>query len=240
MARGYLNLPEITADRFVPDRFAAVPGGRLYRTGDRVRRLPTGDLEFLGRTDLQLKVRGFRVEPSEIERVLLGVPAVRQAAVALRGEVLVAYVAGGHVTPEAVIARIRDELPEFMVPQRVVLLDAMPLNANGKIDRAALPAPEAETAAPAPGTTARPRTETELAVAAVWAEMLKRDAISATDNFFELGGHSLLAIRILGRLSRTFGMRLSMRTLFDAPTVAQLAAEIDRQRSAATSTGSGN
>ena len=240
VARGYLNLPEITADRFVPDRFAAVPGGRLYRTGDRVRRLPTGDLEFLGRTDLQLKVRGFRVEPSEIERVLLGVPAVRQAAVALRGEVLVAYVAGGHVTPEAVIARIRDELPEFMVPQRVVLLDAMPLNANGKIDRAALPAPEAETAAPAPGTTARPRTETELAVAAVWAEMLKRDAISATDNFFELGGHSLLAIRILGRLSRTFGMRLSMRTLFDAPTVAQLAAEIDRQRSAATSTGSGN
>ena len=241
VARGYLNLPEVTADRFVADRVSGAPGARLYRTGDRVRRLPTGDLEFLGRTDLQLKVRGFRVEPSEVERVLLGAPHVSQAAVALDDGLLVAYLAGGAIDADAVLARVRDELPEYMVPQRAIILEAMPLNANGKIDRTALAAAAAAAAAdvfvaPADVAPAAPATETERSVAALWAEMLKRDAVSATDNFFELGGHSLLAIRILGRLSRTFGIRLSMRTLFDAPTVMQLAAEIDRQRPAATST----
>ena len=220
---------------------SGAPGARLYRTGDRVRRLPTGDLEFLGRTDLQLKVRGFRVEPSEVERVLLGAPHVSQAAVALDDGLLVAYLAGGAIDADAVLARVRDELPEYMVPQRAIILEAMPLNANGKIDRTALAAAAAAAAAdvfvaPADVAPAAPATETERSVAALWAEILKRDAVSATDNFFELGGHSLLAIRILGRLSRTFGIRLSMRTLFDAPTVMQLAAEIDRQRPAATST----
>ena len=240
VARGYLNLPEATADRFVTDRVSATPGGRLYRTGDRVHRLPTGDLEFLGRTDLQIKVRGFRVEPSEVERVLLGAPNVRQAAVALRGEALVAYITGERADAQTVLARVREELPEYMVPQRVVLLGSMPLNANGKIDRAALPAPEPESPVASAGASeALPATETERAVAAVWAEMLTRDVVRSTDKFFELGGHSLLAIRILGRLSRAFQLRLSMRTLFDAPTVAQLAAEIDRQRPAVTSTALG-
>jgi acyl-coenzyme A synthetase/AMP-(fatty) acid ligase/acyl carrier protein len=235
VAAGYLNLPEATADRFVADRLSPAAGGRLYRTGDRVRRLPTGDLEFLGRMDLQLKVRGFRVEPAEIERVLLGAPGVRQAAVALHGDLLVAYVTGAGIDEQAVLGRVRGELPEYMVPQRVAVLDAMPLNANGKVDRSALPVPGAEPTASGVNSGA-PLSETEIAVAAVWAEMLKRESVGATDNFFELGGHSLLAIRILGRLSRTFRIRLSMRTLFDAPTVAQLAAEIDRQHHAVTST----
>jgi len=239
VARGYLHRDALTAERFVE-----VDGvGRAYRTGDRVRRLEGGAIEFLGRADDQVKIRGYRVELGEIEQALLAHPAVSQAVAILQaGESarLVAYVvarAGGsdystahaeRLTPEGVIEWAAARLPEYMVPTAAVMLERLPLSANGKIDRAALPDP-AETAAE-PTRRVAPRTETEEAIAAIWMDVLKRDSIGVTDDFIALGGHSLLAIRVLGRLSRKFGVRLPLRTLFDAPTVEQLSEIVDLER----------
>ena len=224
VAQGYLGRPDLTAERFVADPFAGVPGARMYRTGDRVRQLPTGDIEFLGRTDDQVKIRGYRVEPAEIETVIRSVPGVTQAAVVARGDRLVAYVCGS-TPPGSVRDAVAARLPEYMIPHAVVSLDRLPLTPNGKLDRAALPDPDA-TAPDAP-THVEPRTPTEVAIAQIWAEVLKRERVGAEDNFLELGGHSLMAIRILGRLSKTFGVRLPLRVLFEAPTVAALALQID-------------
>jgi amino acid adenylation domain-containing protein len=237
VARGYLGRDDLTAERFV-----AVAGEtRAYRTGDRVRRLPDGALEFIGRTDDQVKVRGYRVELGEVEQVLREHPGVGQAVAAIRGEGvearLVAYVvprqagsdyASAHANraiPESVHDWAAARLPDYMVPAAVVALDALPLGPNGKVDRAVLPDPVAAAPA-APGRVA-PRTPTEEAIAAIWTEVLKRDEIGVTDDFISLGGHSLLAIRVLGKLSRKFGIRLPLRVLFDAPTVAQLAELVD-------------
>jgi acyl-coenzyme A synthetase/AMP-(fatty) acid ligase len=219
VARGYLGRNELTAERFV-----TIDGERRYRTGDRVRRLPTGDIEFLGRLDDQVKVRGHRVELGEIEAVLGRHQRVRQAVVALVDDRLVGYIVpqAEHVDDALLAAHVAAELPDYMVPQAWVRLHSVPLNANGKVARSALPKPTvAETA---DGT---PRTEVERKLAAVWAEVLKKESIGIHENFFALGGHSLLAIRLLGRIAKTFGKRLSLRALFENPTVAELALQVE-------------
>ena len=240
VTQGYLNRPALTAERFT-----TFHGLRVYRTGDRVRRLPDGTLEFLGRADDQVKVRGYRVELGEIEQALRGHPGVEHAAVILRQDsdaepALVAYAVakqagyavshGDRPTSEKLREWVAAQLPEYMVPSAVVLLEQLPLTANGKLDRGALPAPGATTTAA--DAYVAPRTDTETKLAAIWAEVLKRDRIGATDNFLTLGGHSLLAIRVLGKISKTFGVRLPLRILFDAPTIEQLAQRIDAERAA--------
>jgi acyl carrier protein len=223
----------------------------MYRTGDRVRWLRTGALEFLGRADDQVKVRGYRVELGEIEHVLREHPAVAQGVVMLRipvetadgvtsEPVLVAYVvarsegyAAAHAeraTPDTLREWITARLPEYMVPSVIMVLDKIPLTANGKIDRRALPDPTAVSAA---NSYVAPRTETESALVAIWTDVLKKERVGITDNFMSLGGHSLLAIRVLGKLSRQFGLRLPLRTLFDAPTIESLGAIVDQEVNAA-------
>ncbi|MGW4896842.1 amino acid adenylation domain-containing protein, partial [Kitasatospora sp. NPDC004240] len=228
LARGYLDRPGLTAGRFVAD--PSGPGGsRMYRTGDRVRWNAEGNLEFLGRTDDQVKIRGFRVELGEIEAVLAEQPEVARAAVTVRTDEeprLVAYtvpVAGRVVPPDALRARLRERLPEYMVPSAFVVLDAMPLTPNGKLDRRALPAPERQSAAPGRA----PRTATEQLLAGLYAEVLGVPEVGADDDFFDLGGHSLLATRLVARARSVLGVELRLRDLFDAPTVAELAAAVD-------------
>jgi len=231
-ARGYLGRPELTADRFVPDPFSGEPGERLYRVGDLARLLPDGNVEFLGRVDLQVKVRGFRIEPGEIEAVLADHPAVRAAAVlappdAAGGRRLVAYVAPPG--PEAEIREfLRAKLPDYMMPSAFVWLEALPLTPSGKVDRRALAAIEAAPG-PAEGFVA-PRTESEELVAAIWAELLGRDEIGVRDDFFHLGGHSLLATQVVSRVRRLLGVELAIRTLFESPTVEALAHRIEQAR----------
>jgi len=219
VAWGYVNREALTRERF-----ATIDGERRYRTGDRVRRLRNGDIEFLGRLDEQVKVRGFRVELGEIEVVLTRHPRVRQGVVALVDDQLVGYVVptSENVDDSALTAHVAAELPDYMVPATWVRLHTVPLNANGKVDRAALPRPTVTAA-----TDGAPRTETEVRLAALWADVLKKDAIGVHENFFALGGHSLLAIRLLGRIAKTFGQRMTLRTLFENPTVAELAARIE-------------
>jgi amino acid adenylation domain-containing protein len=228
VARGYLNRPELTAARFVRDSFSEDAGARLYRSGDLARRLPNGDLEYLGRIDHQVKIRGFRVELGEIEAALSQQPEVREVVVIVREEGgdrrLVAYVVGsaqGDDLAGELRARLRRLLPEYMVPSAFVLLDRLPLNQNGKVDKKALPAPGA------PGGSGRdrvpPRGPVEEAVAAVWKEVLGLESVSVHDNFFDLGGHSMLAARLLGRLHEAFAVDVPLRSLFQRPTVAGLA-----------------
>ncbi|HEX7239407.1 MAG TPA: amino acid adenylation domain-containing protein, partial [Longimicrobiaceae bacterium] len=231
LARGYLGRPELTAERFVPDPFGRVPGGRVYRTGDRARWLEAGELEFLGRVDQQVKVRGYRIEPGEVEAALLADGRVREAAVVARedapGEVrLVAYAApaeGAALTGAELRAGLRERLPEYMVPSAFVLLERLPLNANGKTDRRALPAPDAAGA----GEYSEPQTGTERMLAAVWAEVLRVERVGTHDGFFALGGHSLLAMQIISRVRREAGVEVPLRTLFEAPTLGALAARVD-------------
>ncbi|MEW5928796.1 MAG: amino acid adenylation domain-containing protein, partial [Gemmatimonadota bacterium] len=231
VARGYHGRPGLTAERFVPDPFGAA-GARLYRTGDRVRRRQDGKLEYLGRTDQQVKVRGFRIEPGEIEAALREEPRVRQAVAVVRDagtpgdRRLVAYVVAGEGEPVAAAelrGRLRERLPEHMVPGVLVFLDRLPLTANGKIDRRALPAPEHGSAE----AYAAPRTPTEETLAGIWAEVLGAGRVGVEDGFFELGGHSLLAMRVLSRVRQAFGTELPLRAVFEAPTVAALAARIE-------------
>ena len=234
VARGYLGRPGLTAERFVPDPFGA-PGSRLYRTGDRARRRADGEIEFLGRVDEQVKIAGFRVEPGEVEAVLAEHPAVAQAAVLARefegaGLRLVAYaVPRAEGVDEAELRRwLRERLPGFLVPSALVLLDALPLSAHGKIDRRALPAP-AELDPPLPGF-AEPRGDTERVVAQAWREVLGIPRVGADADFWALGGHSLLAMQVLSRVRRRLGVELPVRALFDAPTVAALAAAVEAAR----------
>ncbi|MBV9775389.1 MAG: amino acid adenylation domain-containing protein, partial [Gemmatimonadetes bacterium] len=227
VGRGYLGRPELTAERFVPDPFAAESGARLYRTGDRVRWLADGNLEFLGRIDHQLKVRGFRIEPGEIEAALERHPAVREAVVVAREDVpgvrrLVAYLTTGDAEPTTAELRehLRERVPEYMVPGVFVTLDALPLTSNGKVDRRALPAPEA---GPAPERVHEaPRTATERTLLEVWSEVLRRERIGIHDDFFELGGDSILSIQVVSRARRA-GVHVTPRQLFENPTVAGLA-----------------
>ncbi|HEX6745675.1 MAG TPA: amino acid adenylation domain-containing protein [Longimicrobium sp.] len=225
VARGYLARPGLTAERFAPNPFAAA-GGRMYRTGDRVRQLADGALEFLGRADRQVKVRGFRVEPGEIEAALLSHPAVQAAVVTLAGEEprLAAYVVPGQGegAPEELRRFLAARLPDYMVPTHVVALDALPLTPNGKVDRAALPAPEAAAA----GAFAAPRTHAERTLAAIWAEVLQVDEVGIHDDFFDRGGDSILAIQVAARANAA-GLRLNPNRIFDHHTIAELAAIAD-------------
>jgi len=229
VALGYLNQPALTAERFVRDPFSSQAGARMYRTGDLARWLTDGTVEFLGRTDFQVKVRGFRIELGEIEAALHAHPAVREAVVVVREDApgnkrLVAYCAGGDAAdPEALRAHLLATLPEYMVPAAFVWLQALPLTANGKVDRRALPAPEGDSFATR-GYEA-PVGETEQAVAEVWSEVLGVERVGRHDNFFELGGHSLLAVRVIGGL-RQRGVHAEVRALFTAPTLAELAMEV--------------
>ncbi|HEY2740280.1 MAG TPA: amino acid adenylation domain-containing protein, partial [Thermoanaerobaculia bacterium] len=224
LARGYLGRPDLTAERFVPDAFGEA-GGRLYRTGDRVRRRQDGLLEFLGRFDDQVKIRGFRIEPGEIETVLAVLPGVREAVVLARSDRspgdrrLVAYVVGD-ATPDTLREDLRARLPAHMVPAAFVVLPAFPLTPNGKVDRKALPAPESPRGE---AVWMAPSGAVEELVAAIWTDVLGLDRVGAEDNFFALGGHSLLATRVVSRLRATFGIEVPMRRLFEAPTVSALA-----------------
>ncbi len=233
VARGYGGRPDLTAERFVPDGLSGDAGARLYRTGDRVRWLATGQLEYLGRTDFQVKVRGYRIEPGEIETVLGRHPAVREAVVLAREDApgerrLVAYVGAAEAVPAAELrAHLRESLPEYMVPSALVVLEALPISPNGKVDRRALPAPE-----PGGGEAEyeAPRSVTEELLAEIWAEVLRAERVGIRDSFFELGGHSLLATRVVSRVREAFGVELPLRALFEAPTVAGLAERVDALR----------
>ncbi|MCY1022339.1 non-ribosomal peptide synthetase [Pyxidicoccus sp. MSG2] len=231
LAWGYLGRAELTAERFVPHPFSARPGARLYRTGDRARWLPDGRIEFSGRLDGQVKLRGFRIEPGEVESALLRHPGVREAVVVARedgpgGKRLVAYfVPHGEAPATAELrAHAQAKLPEYMVPSAFVALPALPLTPNGKVDRKALPAPYVE--APS-GEQVAPRTAMEQVVAGVFGPLLGLEQVGADSHFFELGGHSLLATQAVSRLREVVGRELPVRALFEAPTVAQLARRLE-------------
>jgi amino acid adenylation domain-containing protein len=257
VARGYLARPGLTAERFVPDPFAARPGARMYRMGDRARwreesaevrecvsaevnpAVPhsrtdalthsrTAFLEYLGRLDAQVKVRGVRIEPGEIEAVLRRHPAVEECAVVARTDAagdtrLVAYVVGA-AEADALRGHVGRSLPDYMVPGAFVSLDALPLTPNGKLDRKALPAPELASAE----RYVAPRTPTEELLSGIWAEVLRLERVGAEESFFDLGGHSLLATRVVSRVRVVFGVDLPLRAVFDRPVLSGLAAEIDR------------
>jgi amino acid adenylation domain-containing protein len=230
VARGYLGRPQLTARTFLPDPFSGRPGARMYRTGDRVRRLPDGVLEFLGRTDGQVKIRGYRVEPAEVEAALLAHTEVWEAAVGVGngpgGEPrLVGYfvAAGDGTDPAALREHLRARLPDYMVPAALVRLDALPLTSNGKVDRRALPAPPDAD----PAAYVAPRTAAEEALAAVWAEVLGVERVGVRDDFFELGGHSLSAARLVARVRERLGRELSLGELFRGATVERLARALE-------------
>jgi hypothetical protein len=246
---GYLNQAALTAERFVPDPFAARPGERLYRSGDLARLRSGGDLEYLGRIDHQVKVRGFRIELGEIEAALARHPAVREAAVLARPDSagdtsLVAYlvlatdgaaaawsfpsqVGGTAVAPSSVVHELRQflhaSLPEHMIPAVYLALAQLPLTPHGKVDRRALPAPDPVSAAEPNGRVA-PRTAAEGTLAAIWCEVLGVPGVGVRDDFFLLGGHSLSAARILARVRDALGAELSLAALFENPTIEGLAA----------------
>jgi amino acid adenylation domain-containing protein len=232
LARGYLARPDLTAERFLPDPISGQPGARLYRTGDVAIRREDGALEFRGRADHQIKIRGHRIEPGEIETVLERMPGIARAIAGARGsgaeQRLVAWVvaeasAEAPAEPE-MRAALRKCLPESMVPAAFVVLDALPLNANGKVDRAALPEPGAARAI---AVHVPPRTPSEEAVCGIWQELLKRERVGALDDFFELGGNSLLATQVVSRLKAAFPVDLPLRRFFEGSTVEALASVVD-------------
>ncbi|QOH34520.1 non-ribosomal peptide synthetase [Burkholderia cepacia] len=223
LARGYLGRPALTAERFVPDPF--VPGARMYRTGDLARRRADGALDYLGRVDTQVKLRGQRIEPGEIEALLRAAPGVNDAVVIVRDEQLVGYVARGDAAQldrAALLDTLRAHLPAYLVPSQLIELDALPVTPNGKCDRHALPAPVRETAAEAALAT-----DTERALAGIWQRVLHVDAIGRDGDFFLLGGHSLLATQAHAQANLHWGLALPLRTLFDTRTLARCAEAID-------------
>ncbi|WP_164020351.1 non-ribosomal peptide synthetase, partial [Pyxidicoccus trucidator] len=234
LARGYLGRPELTAERFIPNPFSSAPGERLYRTGDKVRWLADGHLEYLGRIDFQVKLRGFRIELGEIEAVLSSHPSVREAVVVLREDRLVAYaVPQPEHSLDATSLRsfLQQRLPEYMVPSAFVSLAALPLTTSDKVDRKALPAPDGALAAGVEFVA--PRNETEQRLAALWSEVLRVERVGIHDNFFELGGHSLLVTQVVSRIRASLGVELPLSTLFEAPTLEALARTVETSTQAA-------
>jgi amino acid adenylation domain-containing protein len=228
---GYFGRPELTEAAFIKNPLSRNGKDRLYRTGDLATMLPDGNFRLLGRIDDQVKIRGMRVEPSEVESVLIAFPGVREAAVVAREDVrgekqLVAYVvraAGAAIDRSALRAHVRENLPDYMVPSAFVMLDALPLTANGKVDRKALPAPEldygeAEYVPPRPGV--------EQVVAGIWLDVLRLERVGRNDNFFAVGGHSLLATQLISKVRSRFAIELPLRTLFEAPSVAEFSQRI--------------
>jgi nonribosomal peptide synthetase DhbF len=237
LARGYLKRPALSAERFVADPFGT-PGSRMYRTGDLTRWRAEGVLEFLGRADQQLKIRGFRIEPGEIEAALVRHPSVAQAVVIARegpggDQRLVGYVvaqSGQRVEPVPLRTHLAQSLPEYMVPGAIVVLEALPLTPNGKLDRKALPA--AEFGVIGRAAWRAPRTAQEEILCGLFAETLAVPQVGIEDNFFELGGHSLLAMRLVNRIRLALGLELAIRSLFKAPTVAELAGRLKKAEAA--------
>jgi aspartate racemase len=246
LARGYLNNPELTAEKFIPHPFSSEPGARLYKTGDLARYLSDGTIEFLGRVDNQVKIRGFRIELGEIESILLQHSEVKEAVVLAREEVdggesglqgsqlpekrLVAYLLarpGANVAASEVRVFLKEKLPDYMVPSTFVFVDAMPLTPNGKLDRKLLPEPNRSNSG-LPDALATPGTLMEELIAGIWAAVLNLDKFGIHDNFFDLGGHSLKATQVVSRLRETFRIDLALRVLFEAPTVAELAVRVEQ------------
>jgi len=237
LARGYLDRPELTARHFIPHPFSAEPGARLYRSGDLALFRPNGEVEFRGRRDGQVKIRGFRIELDEVMSAINAHPTVQTSVVVVREDTpgerhLVAYVVPvprADLTPGELRAAVAARLPDYMIPAAWVLLEALPLTPNGKIDRDALPPPERAPAWPTAqeGQEAAARTPVEERVATIMAGLLKHDRIGLDDNFFLLGGHSLLGTQLIVRVREAFGVDLTLRALFQAPTVAGLAAAIE-------------
>ena len=231
LARGYLNQPALTAEKFVPDPFGGRSGGRLYRTGDLARYLPDGNIEFLGRIDTQVKLRGFRIELGEVEAVLREHSAVREAVVALREDVagdkrLTAYLTfhhQEHPDGDELRAFLKEKLPDYMLPSAFITLSAIPLTQNGKVDRSALPAPAQKRQ-----DRILPSTPLEEVLAGIWAQVLGIDQVGINENFFELGGHSLTATQVVARIREIFEIDLPLREFFEGPTIAELARGLRR------------
>ena len=236
VARGYLNRPELTAEKFIPHPFSQQPGARVYRTGDKARLLPNGEIDYLGRVDEQLKVRGFRIEPGEIENALRQLPSVHEALVAARevapgDKRLIAYVVKREeCTINELRGSLKERLPEYMIPSAFVFLEEIPLTPQGKYDRRALPAPgrfeESHLVAP--------RDVLELQLTEQWEELLHVPC-GVTDDFFELGGHSLLAVRLMSRIERLYGKNIPLNTLFKAPTIESLASILRQEKDGSSS-----
>ncbi len=236
LAKGYLNRPELTAERFITDPFGAESGARLYRTGDLARYLPDGQVDFLGRVDHQIKIRGYRIEPDEIISVLNGYPAVQTSMVLAREDTpgdkrLVAYVVlnqGMSASTNALQKWLAECLPDHMIPAVFVGLDTLPVTANGKVDRAALPAPDASNILQREDITATPSTPIEERLVEIVAPLLGLEQIGVDANFFLLGGSSLMGTQVIMQVTDSFGVDLSLRTLFEAPTIRQLSIEIEQ------------
>ncbi|NOK21667.1 non-ribosomal peptide synthetase, partial [Corallococcus carmarthensis] len=236
VARGYAGRPALTAERFVPDGLSGEEGARLYRTGDVVRWRADGQLDFVGRIDAQVKVRGFRIELGEVENALRAAPAVKDAVVLAREDSpgdkrLVAYVVGEALDVTVLRAHLKQHLPEYMLPAAFVSLETLPLTSNGKVDRKALPAPDASTLRASHAYEA-PATPLEEKLATLWGEVLRVPTVGRTDNFFELGGHSLLATQLVARVRAALDVELSLRALFEAPTIVALAERLQRASTA--------
>ncbi len=236
LARGYLNRPELTNEKFIPNPFSDEPGACLYKTGDLARYLPDGQIAFLGRSDHQIKIRGFRIEPDEIVSVLNGHSAVQMSLVVAReytpgDKCLVAYIvlaSGAQVTTSSLRDTLMTRLPDYMIPATFVQLEALPLTPNGKVDRASLPAPDA-TNTLRDEVIITPNTPLEEQLAGIVATLLSIEQVGIDDNFFLLGGHSLLATQVILRVAEVFGVELSLRSIFEAPTIRQLAVEIEQR-----------
>lgn len=235
VARGYLNQPELTSEKFIPDPFSPEPGARLYRTGDLARFLDNGEIEYLGRIDDQIKILGHRIEPNEISAVLDRHPAIQSSVVVAREDGccekrLVAYVVLNSSAQTSTVELqefLGEQLPRYMVPPVYVHLESLPLTRNGKLDRTALPGTDLENTLGNDAFTA-PRTPIEKRLAVIVCSLLELEQVSVNDNFFLLGGHSLLGTQLIGQVRGTFGVELALRTLFDSPTIEQLAFETER------------
>ena len=237
LARGYFNRPQLTQEKFIPNPFSLEQGTCLYKTGDLARYMPDGNIQFLGRLDHQVKVRGFRIEPGEIETILNQHPKVRETVVITRenqagDKRLVAYVVSQELAPTHTELRrfLKEKLPEYMLPSAFVLLTTLPLTPNGKVDRRALPDPEGLSLELAVDYV-MPQTEAELLIAAIWQEVVQLEKVGIHDNFFEMGGHSLLMVQIQNKLQDSFGRELSVVELFKYPTIHALARYLSQEQS---------
>jgi acyl carrier protein len=233
LGRNYFNRPGLTAATFIPHPFSSEPGARLYKSHDLARYRADGNIEYLGRIDNQVKIRGYRIEVEEVEAVISQHPKVRETVVVAREDGLndrrlVAYIIARTEqapTPSELRSFLREKLPDYMIPSTFMFLDTLPLTINGKADRRALPAPD--TARPELGEGfVAPRTPVEEVLARIWSQVFNLEKVGVNDNFFQLGGHSLLATQVISRASDALRVKLPLRRLFEAPTIAELAAII--------------
>ncbi|HEX2962083.1 MAG TPA: amino acid adenylation domain-containing protein, partial [Ignavibacteriales bacterium] len=238
LARGYLKRPDVTAEKFIPDPFSKIPGQRLYKTGDMARFLPDGNVEFLGRMDNQIKLRGLRVELGEIETAVSEFDNVRDSVVIAREDTpgdkkIVAYIVtrDGNTIPAPELKHfLADRLPEYMIPSAFVMLEKLPVTPNGKVDRRALPAPDVnEIMKEMESNYVAPRSAADGVIASIWSGVLKVPKVGINDNFFELGGHSLLATQVISRIRTAFNIEIPLRSIFENPTVARMGQIVEKE-----------